>query len=84
MPHLAVKFQGLNNNTKRETYHSSRPFDALYNNPSKSFKKVVDVKDGYCQIKLDSESSLLSTFITIKGRCQFLYAPQGLKSSGDA
>ena len=81
---LTVDFQELNKNIKRETHHSPRPFDAVCAIPSHSYKTVLDAKDGYSQVKLDEESSLLTTFITFRGRFRFLRAPQGLKSSGDA
>ncbi len=79
-----MDFQELNKNIKRETHHSPRPFDAICGIPSHSYKTVLDAKDGYFQIKLDEESSKLTTFITTQGRFRFLRAPQGLKSSGDA
>ncbi len=83
-PRLTVDFQELNKNIKRETHHSPRPYDAICGIPACSFKTVLDATDGYSQIKLDEESSKLTTFITTLGRFRFLRAPQGLRSSGDA
>ena len=40
---------------------------------------VLDVKDGFYQVKLDKESSLLTTFWTPFGRC--LRMPQGISSA---
>ncbi len=83
-PRLVVDFQELNKNTKRETHHSPRPFDAVCGIPTHSYKTVLDASDGYFQVELDEESSHLTAFITTHGRYRFLRAPQGLKSSGDA
>ena len=83
-PRLVADYQELNKNIKRETHHCPRPFDVVCGIPSHSYKTVLDAKDGYLQVKLDEESSLLTAFITIHGRYRYLRAPQGLKSSGDA
>ena len=83
-PRITVDFQELNKNIKRETHHTPRPFDVICGIPHHSYKTVLDAKDGYHQIKLDDESSKLTTFITTEGRFRYLRAPQGLKTSGDA
>ena len=48
---------------------------------------VLDCVQGYHQLKLDEESSLLTTFMVSTGdRCQrywFIRAPMGLNASGD-
>ena len=41
---------------------------------------VLDVKDGFYQVKLDKESSLLTTFWTPLGRYRCLRMPQGISS----
>ncbi|PFX31704.1 Retrovirus-related Pol polyprotein [Stylophora pistillata] len=42
---------------------------------------VLDAKDGFYQIKLDKESSLLTTFWTPFGRYKYLRMPQGISSA---
>lgn len=42
---------------------------------------VLDAKDGFHQVKLDKESSLLTTFWTPFGRYQYLRMPQGISSA---
>ena len=48
------------------------------------YKTVADAKNGYHQVRLDEESSKLTTFLTEFGRYRYLRSPQGLRSSGDA
>ena len=43
----------------------------------------LDAKQGYWNVKLDEESTLLTTFNTHKGRYKFLCMPFGLKISQD-
>ena len=43
----------------------------------------LDAKQGYWNVKLDEESTLLTTFNTHKGRYKFLHMPFGLKMSQD-
>ena len=43
----------------------------------------ITLLDGYWNIKLDEEQTLLTTFNTHKGRCKFLRMPFGLKMSQD-
>ena len=43
----------------------------------------MDAKQGYWNVKLDEESTLLTTFNTYKGRYKFLHMPFGLKMSQD-
>ena len=42
---------------------------------------VLDAKSGFLQIKLDYESSLLTTFKTPRGRYRWLRLPFGIKSA---
>ena len=42
---------------------------------------VLDVIDGFYQVKLDKKSSLLATFWTPFGRCRYLRVPQGIRSA---
>ena len=43
----------------------------------------LNAKQGYWNVKLDEESTLLTTFNTHKGRYKFLCMPFGLKMSQD-
>lgn len=49
---------------------------------AKIFTKV-DWKDGYWQIKLTEETSLLTTFATPFGRCKWNRTPLGVSSAGE-
>ena len=49
--------------------------------PDAKVFSVLDAKSGFMQIKLDEESSLLTTFNTPIGRFRWLRMPFGLKSS---
>ena len=42
---------------------------------------VLDAKDEFHQVKLDNESSLLTTFWTPFGRYRYLRMPQGISSA---
>ena len=42
--------------------------------------KVLDAKDGFHKVKLDNESSFLTTFWTPFGRHRYLRMPQGIGS----
>ena len=42
---------------------------------------TIDLKDGYWQVKLDEDSSLLCTFNTPFGRYRFTRMPFGIKSA---
>ncbi len=44
---------------------------------------MVDAKQGYWHVKLDHESSLLTTFDPPWGKHRFVRLPFGLKVSGD-
>lgn len=50
---------------------------------SKKIFTVLDEKDGYWQVKLDKESSLLCTFNTPWGRYRFKRLPFGIKSASE-
>ena len=83
-PRITVDYQKLNEQCKREAYHSPRPFDVVSNIPKHTYKTVLDAYSGYHQVLLDDKSIKLTTFITdIDGRYQYLRAPQGFKGSGD-
>ena len=83
-PRRVVDFQPLNKFVKRETHLSPTPFEAVSSIPPCMYKTKTDAYNGYHQILLDLESQKLTTFLTENGRYQYLRAPQGLTSSGDA
>lgn len=51
--------------------------------PTSRFFAKVDAVHGYFQIPLSEESSLLTTFLTPRGRFRYRGAPMGLNSSSD-
>ena len=72
----------LNKYVRRERYQSPTPAQAVANiaaDKAKVFTKI-DTMKGYHQCPLDSESQLLTTFITPFGRFKFLQAPYGISS----
>ena len=71
-PRITVDFQELNKYIKRETHHTSYPFNVVNNVPIHSYKTVADAKNGYNQVMLDDSSSKLTTFITEFGRYKFI------------
>ena len=69
---------------KRETHHTSSPFQLSLQVPPNTKKTVLDAVDGYHSIPLDEESQPLTTFITEWGRFMYLRMLQGYVASGDA
>lgn len=51
--------------------------------PSAAVFSTIDARNGFCQIKLDYESSLLTTFSTPFGRYRFLRMPIGITSASE-
>ena len=81
---LVVDMVNLNKYVKRPVHPFPTGMDIIHNLDPKSrvFAKL-DAVSGYHQIKLDKESSLLTTFLLPQGRYSFLRAPMGLNASGD-
>ena len=79
-----VDYQHLNSQCKRETHHTSSPFQLSLQVPPNTKKTVLDAVDGYHSIPLDEESQPLTTFITEWGHFMYLRMPQGYVASGDA
>ena len=73
----------LNKNIKR-THHKTPTIEEITNklNGSKFFSKL-DARHGYWSVKLDDESSKLTTFNSPKGRYRFKRLPFGLNISQD-
>ena len=51
--------------------------------PRRTWKTVIDARDGYHSVSLHKSDRHLTTFITLFGRWRYIRAPQGFLSSGD-
>lgn len=71
----------LNKAIKREHYPLSTVEEVVASFPGTKVFSVLDAKSGFLQIKLDYESSLLTTFNTPQGRYRWLRLPFGIKSA---
>ena len=83
-PRRTVDLSPLNKYCKRETHNSESPFHVARRVPAKTWKTVVDIKDGYHSIELKESDRHLTTFATPFGLWRYKRAPQGYVSSGDA
>ena len=63
-PRRTVDYQHLNSQCKRESQHTSSPFQLSLQVPPNTKKVILDAMDGYHSIPLDEESQSLMTFIT--------------------
>ena len=73
----------LNKAIKRERHYIATPADVQSKLSGKHLFTVMDMKDGYWQIKLSDESSYLCTFNTPWGRKRFLRMPFGISSAAE-
>jgi hypothetical protein len=73
----------LNRAIKREHYRTRTLDDILPKLSGANYFGVCDARSGYWTIKLDEESSYLTTFNTPFGRYRFLRLPFGLNTSQD-
>lgn len=71
----------LNDCIKREHYLIPTSDDILSRLSGKNMFSVIDMKDGFWQIKIDKDSSDLCTFNTPFGRWKFLRLPFGICSA---
>ena len=71
----------LNEAIKREHYPMPVLDDIVPELAGSNLFTKLDAKDGYWHVKLDRESSLLTTFNTPFGRYRYLRMPFGLKMS---
>ena len=71
----------LNKVVKRPKYQMPTIEEILPNLENAKVFSVLDAKDGFCHIKLDKESSMLTTFWTPFGRYRWLRLPFGLTSA---
>ena len=73
----------LNKAIKREHYRIPTMQEIASEFSGKKVFSTLDLKDGYWQIQLDEESSLLCTFNTPFGRYRFTRMPFGIRSASE-
>lgn len=73
----------LNRAVLRQHFSIPTTEDVLCKLSGKKIFSIFDEKDGYWQVKLDTESSLLCTFNTPWGRYRFKRLPFGVKSASE-
>ena len=71
----------LNNAIRREHYPTPTVEEIVASMPGANTFSVIDAKSGFLQVKLDYESSLLTTFNSCLGRFRWLRLPFGIKSA---
>jgi len=71
----------LNKATRREHYPIPTVEEVVASMPGAKVFSKIDAKSGFLQIKLDYESSLLTTFNSPIGRYRWLRLPFGIKSA---
>ena len=81
---LCVDFRNLNKSIVRPLFDANTPFQAVRTiPPGMKYFTVIDALKGYHQVKLDEESTALTTFSTPFGRYQYLRLPFGVCHAGD-
>lgn len=80
---LCLDPKDLNRAIQREHYITPTLEEILPKLSGARYFSILDAKCGYWNIKLDKESSYLTTFNTPYGRYRFLRMPFGLKMSQD-
>ena len=80
---LCLDTSDLNKALKREHYPSRTTEEVNHKFVNAKLFTKLDAKNGYWNVKLDEESSFLTTFNTPFGRYRFLRLPFGLKVSQD-
>ena len=78
---ICIDPKDLNKAIRREHYPIPTVEEVLASMPDAKVFSVLDAKSGFLQIRLDYESSLLTTFNTPKGRYRWLRLPFGIKSA---
>ena len=73
----------LNKSIKREHYKIPTMQEIASEFAGKTVFSTLDLKDGYWQVQLDEESSLLCTFNTPFSRYRFTRMPFGIKSASE-
>ena len=80
---LCLDPKDLNKAIKREHYKIPTMEEIASEFAGKRVFSTLDLKDGYWQVQLDEESSLLCTFNTPFGRYRFTRMPFGIKSASE-
>ena len=80
---LCLDPRDLNKAIKREHYKIPTMPEIASEFAGKTVFSTLDLKDGYWQVKLDEDSSLLCTFNTPFGRYRFTRMPFGIKSASE-
>ncbi|XP_041440689.1 uncharacterized protein K02A2.6-like [Xenopus laevis] len=75
---ICIDPRALNKALKRSHYIMPTLEDVLYKLPKARTFSLVDARDAFLQIKLDTESSFLTTFWTPWGRMRWLKLPFGV------
>ncbi|CAB4027032.1 Hypothetical predicted protein [Paramuricea clavata] len=78
---ICIDPSDLNKAIKREHYPSKTVEEITTKIPGAKVFSVLDAKSGYLQMKIDYESSLLTTMNTPLGRYRWLKLPFGIKSA---
>ncbi|CAB4030793.1 Retrovirus-related Pol poly from transposon [Paramuricea clavata] len=78
---ICIDPSDLNKAIKREHYPSKTVEEITTKIPGAEVFSVLDAKSGYLQMKIDYESSLLTTMNTPLGRYRWLKLPFGIKSA---
>ena len=78
---VCIDPRDLNRAIKRPKYQMPTVDEVLPKLAQAKVFTVLDAKDGFYQVKLDKESSLLTTFWTPFGRYRYLRMPQGISSA---
>lgn len=78
---ICIDPKDLNKAIRREQYPIPTVEEVVSGMPGAKVFSVLDAKSGFLQIKLDYESSLLTTFNTPVGRYRWLRLPFGIRSA---
>jgi len=78
---VCIDPRDLNRAIKRPKYQMPTVEEVLPKLAKAKVFTVLDAKGGFHQVKLDKESSLLTTFWTPFGRYRYLRMPQGISSA---
>ena len=81
---LVVDYRDINKFIDRPVHPFPSPRDVVKGvRPQSKWFMKLDAVQGYYQLPLDEESSLLTTFLMPSGRFRFTRAPMGMSSSSD-